>query len=69
MVIIALELVPASKRMFSNDTPQGNTGTSRTLDVLCNYIPNQVKLDWHGLVSDMFRTRWTYYVIWAQIGL
>ena len=61
IVVLALELIPASKRMFGSDTPHGNTRMPRTLDVLGNYIPDQVILDWHGLVSDMFRTRWTCY--------
>ena len=41
----------------------------RTLNVLGNYTLDQVILDQHGLGSDMFRTRWTYYVTWALIGL
>ena len=66
---MALEMVPASKRMFGSDTPQGNTGMLRTLDVLGNCTLDQVILNRYGLVYDMFRTRWADHVIWAQIGL
>ena len=66
---MALELVPASKKMFGSDIPQGNIGMPRTLDVLDNYTPDPVILDRHKLVSDMFETIWTSYVIWAPIGL
>ena len=66
---MASELVPASKRLLGNDIPQGNTRLPRTQAVLSKHIPDQVKIYQLGLASDMFKTRWTHYGTWAQLGL
>ena len=48
-VVIALELVPTSKRLFGSDIPQGN----RDLVSSSNHIPNQVKVDQEELAFDV----------------
>ena len=44
-VVMALELVPASKRLLGSNTPQGNTKLPRTWVVPSKHIPEQVIID------------------------
>ena len=69
MVVMASKLVPTSKRLLDNDTPQGNTRLPRTQVALGKHIPNQVKVNRLGLALDTFKTRRTHYGTWAQLGL
>ena len=44
VVVVALELVPISKRMFGSDTPQGHTGQLRHVTP-SNHVPIQDAID------------------------
>ena len=48
-VMVALGLVPTSKRLLGSDTSQGNTELLRSWADLSKCIPDQVVLDWYGL--------------------
>ena len=50
IVVMALELVPASNRLLGSDTLQGNTVPPRSRAVLSKYIPDQSMPNQHGLV-------------------
>ena len=58
---MALELVPASKRLLGNDTPQGNVELLRLWVVPSKRIPNQVIPNRHGLVHHAFKMKWAYH--------
>uniref|UniRef100_A0A7N2KNB8 Uncharacterized protein n=1 Tax=Quercus lobata TaxID=97700 RepID=A0A7N2KNB8_QUELO len=58
--VMALELVPTSKRLFDNDILQGNTELPRTGAVPNKHILGQVILDRCGLLYHASKTRWTY---------
>ena len=49
IVVIALELVPTSKRLLGNNTPQGNTELPRSWVVLVNVSPTKSYLIGIGL--------------------
>ena len=58
--VMALELVPAFKRLLGSDIPQGNTELPRTWVVPDKHVLGQVILDRYGLLYHASKTRWTY---------
>ena len=66
ILVTTLELIPASKRLLSSDTPQGNTELLRAWAVPSKCIPNQVMINQYGLVYHAFKMKWTYHETWAQ---
>ena len=58
--VMALELVPTTKRLLDSDIPQDNTELPRTWAISDKHIPSQVILDRCGLLYHASKTRWTY---------
>ena len=72
---MALELVPTSKRLFSNDIPQGNTGPPRPC-IPKQSPPDQVKVDREGLAFDVqdkmvslwfLGSNWGLRCVWVKV--
>ena len=53
-MVMALELIPASKRLLGNDTPQGNTELPKAWTIPSKHILDQVIIDRYGLVYHAF---------------
>ena len=62
---MALELALASKGLLGSDIPQSDIELPRTWTVSSKRIPNQVIIDWCGLVYHASRTKWDCYEVWA----
>ena len=58
---MALELVPASKRLLGSDIPQGTIRPLRMLAFPSKNATVQVVVDQQGLASHMFKTRWAHH--------
>ena len=67
-VVMALELVPTSKRLLGNGIPQGNIRLSRIQAVPNKHTLDQVNVDRLVLASGMLKTRWAQLNTWAQLG-
>ena len=63
---MALELVPASKGLLDSGIPQGNNELSRTWTAPRKRIPDQVIINWCGLVYHAYKMEWACYKVWAQ---
>ena len=64
-MVMALELVPASKGLLGSGIPQGNNELLRTWTSPSKCFPDQVIIDLCGLVYHASKMEWACYNFWA----